>query len=267
MEHDVRITGVLRRAYEASGWTPVEDHTPLDELLEAEAECEFSAEEPDGEWSWPSSGQPDLQLQALKHEEAAAVAAWARAQLVRWLAGGGVHPFRVVQRFYALCFARYGDVIGPLNGTHLAEILGQGRAAFSATMRELFGKPVEAKLGQSLKVAGQKSAAAKDKYAANAAKHCPRQRLNASDLDDEEEEILTRETEEEALKRLADARAKHEQRELERDAAAHEAMTRDPYRVYDESNQLSSADITRCDPAKTKQPRAKARTTSHEKRN
>lgn len=248
MEHDARINGVLRKAYDAWGWTPVEDHTPLDDLMDAEAEFDAEADAPEGEWAWPSNDQPDLHLQSLKAEEAAQVAAWARAQLVRWLVGGGVHPFRIVQRFYALCFARYGDVIGPLNGTHLGEILGQGRAAFSATMRELFGKPVEAKLGMPLKVAGQKSAASKEKYAANATRHKPRQQLDTSDMDEAAESSLRQTDKAEAERRLAEARAAHERREIERDAAAHAAMTA---KIANSTRDIPQRDI----PAKPSKPR------------
>lgn len=251
MEHDQRINGVLRKAYDAGGWTPVEDHTPLDDLMDAEPEFDALGDAPDGEWTWPSSEQPDLHLQSLKYEEAAQVASWARAQMVRWLVGGGVHPFRVIQRFYAMCYARYGDVIGPLNGTDLGEILGQGRAAFSATMRELFGKPIEAKLGLSLKVAGQKSASSKSKYAANAARNKPRQQLDVSEMDQADEASLQQMDKAAAEERLAKARAEHERREIERDAAAHVAMTR-------EGNNLKT-DITPCNAAKRKRPKSKPR--------
>lgn len=221
-EHDRRINGVLRKAYDSHGWVPVDDHTPLEEMLNAEVEFEMDGEAPDGSYAWPSASQPDLELMALKREEAAQVAALAREQLVRWIAGSGVHPFRLVQRFYALCFARYGDLIGPLNGNALAEIMGQGRAAFSATMREIFGKPIEAKLGVSLKVPGQKSAAAKEKYAENAARHKPRQQLNRDQVD----EPPAQEQRADAEARVKAAREAWEARQLERDAAAHEAFTR-----------------------------------------
>ena len=69
-EHDARINGVLRKAYDEHGWTPVDDHTPLDELLAAEAEFDEQDEGPQAEYSWPSTEQPDLQLSALKREEA-----------------------------------------------------------------------------------------------------------------------------------------------------------------------------------------------------
>ena len=223
-EHDARITGVLRRAYDENGWTPVEDHTPLDELLAAEEEFDAQPDAPAAAYSWPSTAQPDLELMALKQEEAAQVAAWARAQLVHWIAGAGMHPFRIVQRFFALCFARYGDLIGPLNGTTLAEMLGQGRAAFSATMREIFGKPIEAKLGVSLKVPGQKSAASRDKYAENARKHKPRQQLDR-DAASVDSAAVKAESKAAAEKRLREQRKAWHERELAKDAAAHEAFT------------------------------------------
>ncbi len=248
MAHDARINGVLRKAYDAGGWTPVEDHTPLDALMEAEPEFDMHAEGPEGEWSWPSEQQPDLHLQALKREEAAQVAAWAREQQMRWLAGGGMHPFRIVQRFFAMCFVRYGDLIGPLNGTTLAEMLGQGRAAFSIVMRELFGRPCESKLGVNVKVAGQKSAASSAVYAANAKLHKPRQQLDTPDLDDADESALRADDKSAAVERLREAQAAHERREIERDAAAHLAMTR---RAKDSTEDIPQRDI----PAKKRKPR------------
>lgn len=217
--HDQRIRDVLRHAYDRhAGWQPVDDHTPLDELMAAEPEWDMEPDAPAGTCSWPSEQQPDLELQALKREEAAAVAAWAREQLVRWIAGDGMHPFRIVQRFFALCFARYGDLTGPLNGTALAQMLGQGRAAFSATMRELFGKPGEARLGVRVKVAGQKSAASAAAYAANARKHCPKRQLSSSGLRPEEEAGLAARSQVLAQAKVAAARAEAERRAVLRDA-------------------------------------------------
>jgi len=224
MDHDHRISGVLRRAYDQNGWTPVEDRTPLDDLMDAEPEWDMDADAPGGAYAWPSEQQADIQLQALKREEAAAVAAWAREQLVRWIAGDGMHPFRIVQRFFALCFARYGDLCGPLNGTTLAEMMGQGRAAFSATMREIFGKPSETKLGVKIKVATQKSAAASAKYAASAKRVKPKQRLEVSELDDEAEQVMEQRDAAADQRKLQEARAAAEQRELEADAAAFERI-------------------------------------------
>ena len=241
-EHDQRINGVLRKAFEGHGWTPVDDHTPLDAMMDAEPEFDEQADAPEGSYAWPSEERSDLELSALKREEAAQVAAHAREQMARWIAGGGFHPFRIVQRFYAICYARYGALLGPLNGTDLADILGQGRAAFSATMKALFGKPVVA-----LKVPGQKSANSYAAYAANAAKHKPRQQLDGVDVDSAEEQALESQSKAEAQKRLQEQRAAAAQRELERDAAAHLAMTHQA--------RISKEDITLRDPSKSKKPR------------
>lgn len=228
MEHDQRINGVLRKAYDAGGWTPVEDHTPLDELMDAEPEFDMHPDAPDGEWSWPSSSQPDLHLQALKREEAAQVAAWAREQQMRWLAGGGMHPFRIVQRFFAMCFIRYGDLIGPLNGTTLAEMLGQTRAAFSAVMRELFGRPCESKLGVPVKVAGQKSAASSAAYAANAKKHKPRQQLDGFERS---EGVDVKEAMAEKVRELAAQIEADKQLQIDADAEALRAVQREAQKL------------------------------------
>lgn len=252
-EHDQRINGVLRKAFDAHGWTPVDDHTPLEAMMDAEPEFDEQADAPEGTYYWPSEEQPDLELKALKHEEAAQVAAHARQQMARWIAGGGFHPFRIVQRFYALCYARYGDLLGPLNGTDLADILGQGRAAFSAIMKALFGKPVADKLGVTLKVPGQKSANSYAAYAANAAKHKPRQQL-----DGVEENALKLQSKKEAQKRLLLQRAEAERREIERDAAAHVEMT--------QWARISNEDITLRDVSKSKEPPRKPRPRRHQKR-
>lgn len=246
-EHDQRINGVLRKAFEGHGWTPVDDHTPLDAMMDAEPEFDEHADAPEGSYYWPSEERQDLELSALKHEEALQVAAHAREQMARWIAGGGFHPFRIVQRFYALCYARYGSLLGPLNGTDLADILGQGRAAFSATMKALFGKPVADKLGVILKVPGQKSANSYAAYAANAAKHKPRQQLDGVDVDSVEEQARENQSKAEAQKRLQEQRAAALQRELERDAATHLAMT--------QKARISNEDITLRDAPKHKKTR------------
>ena len=87
-EHDQRINGVLRKAFEGHGWTPVDDHTPLDAMMDAEPEFDEQADAPEGSYYWPSEEQPDLELRALKNEEALQVAAHAREQMARWIAGG-----------------------------------------------------------------------------------------------------------------------------------------------------------------------------------
>lgn len=179
-QHEQRIRSVISRAYTEHGWVPVHDPMTMDEMLERDPEVDFSDEIPDGVYTWPNADQKDLKLEHLKREEAMEVAEWARRNLMYWLAGDGIHPFQILQRFYALCHARYSDLIGPLNGTWLAEILGQGRAAFSALMHRLFNIPVKLKTGREITLPGQKSVASKKKYADNAKKNKPRQSKNAT---------------------------------------------------------------------------------------
>ncbi len=183
--HDSRINGVLRRGYDEHGWTPVEDHTPVDELMEAEPEWVELKDAPEGAYAYPSDGQPDLELSALKMEEALQVAAWARRQQIGWICGDGLHPFRIVQRVFALLFGCYKDILGPFNGSMLAKMMGQGRAAFQATMEALFSRESLRTYGVVVKVHGQKKAEASVKYAANAAKHKPKQQLQGQESEAE----------------------------------------------------------------------------------
>lgn len=207
--HESRIRNVLRWAYDNEGWEPVTDRTPLDDLIAEEVQVELDAEAVRESFDWPSSDQPELRIEALKQDEAAQIAEWARRRLVHWLFGEGVHPFKLLQRLYALAFARYPELIGPLNGHWLAEILGQGRGAFSALMQRLFNVPVEAKTGQLMTVGGQKNAESREKYAENAREKKPRRQINGSGLTDADRE--------EDARRHRDERRKLLQRQLVED--------------------------------------------------
>ena len=224
-----RITGTLRRAWGDHGWVPVNDETPLDELMNAEPEWDVDPEAAGAEWAWPSKDQPDVVLNYLKLEEAREIAHWARKQQARWIAGDGLHPFRIVQRFYALAWKCYRELTGPLSGADLATMMGQGRAAFQATMRKLFDDPARLLIGQAVKVEGQKPESAKDAYAANARKHCPRRMLNGHDgagLSDEERKGRKAGLTPDAKRKLHEAREAAAKRQVERDAEAFEAMVR-----------------------------------------
>jgi hypothetical protein len=101
--------------------------------------------------------------------------------LLEFLAGSGTDPFRVVQRFYGLCFYRYKSIVGEMNGRDLAGIMSQGRAQFAAMEKRVFTDPIEWVTGVVEKVKGQKGAAAcgaDGVYAANARRNKPRQMLN-----------------------------------------------------------------------------------------
>lgn len=98
--------------------------------------------------------------------------------LMRWLGQGrDGRLVPVVQRGHSLAFHRYGEISGRLTGEDFACLLGMGRAAFCEQSARFFGEPGEVLLGFRPKVAGQKSAEASEKYAANAAAHCPRREL------------------------------------------------------------------------------------------
>lgn len=224
-----RIHSTLQRAWGDHGWVPVTDDTPLEELMNAEPEWDLDPEPAAAEWAWPSSEQPDVILSHLKLEEARQIAAWARRQQVRWLAGDGIHPFRVVQRFYALCWKCYRELTGPLSGADLASMLGQGRAAFQAVMRRLFDDPARLIIGQAVKVEGQKPEASREAYAKNAAQHCPRRMLGSKDgagLSEGERKGRRAGLTADHARRLKEAREAAERRELERDAAEFERMVR-----------------------------------------
>jgi hypothetical protein len=167
-----------------------------------------------GRHYWPSDERRDVELLSLKREEAAAVAAWAREQLVRWIIGEGLHPFPIVQRVYALLYARYQPFIGPLNMTSLAKILGQGRAAFSALMKRLFTRPVKIKTGVMMLSPGMKSEASREAYAQNAAENVPRREIDSVSLDDEVEEEEEKLSREQLRAKMKDARDAAERRRI-----------------------------------------------------
>lgn len=184
-DHERRIQSVFRRAWVDHGWSAATDETPLDALMDEEFDSdEFDGELPEGAYGWPSAERPDIELIALKSEEAAMVAQWARRRLVMWIIGEGLHPFHLVQRIYALLYARYQEFIGPLaNMGMIAEILQQGKSAFSAVVKRLFTRPVKIKSGVMMLSPGMKSEAARLKYAKSAKKNAPRRGLDATSLE------------------------------------------------------------------------------------
>lgn len=207
LKHEERIQGVFRRAWVDHGWSAATDITPLDHVMAEEFDAdEFDGEAPEGTHYWPHTNRRDVELTALKREEAAEVAAWAREQLVRWIIGDGLHPFHIVQRVYALLFARYQPFIGPLNMTWMAKILNQGRAAFSAVMKRLFTRPVKIKSGVMMLSPGMKSEASREAYAQNAARNVPRRELDASSLDHDAEASAEKQSQEERRQKLKTAR-------------------------------------------------------------
>jgi hypothetical protein len=144
---------------------------------------------------------------------------WAVERLLMFLGEGGTEPFRVVQRFYGLCFLRYKSIIGEMNGRDLAGIMSQGRAQFSAMEKRIFTDPVEWVTGERVKVKGQKSAAASKVYAENARKHKPRQQLDgqagAGGVDVDLERELKSAKGQRRLRELREAAEAREAAELE----------------------------------------------------
>lgn len=218
-EHDRRIVGVLNRAFDEHGLTTVTNFTPADAMMAKEVDFEPTEKGPNQEYGWPGDSRPRLILRALKKEEAAEVAYIARRDLVWWLCGDGLHPFKILQRFYALLYASFPDQCGSIDGSWLAEILGQGRAAFSALMGRLFGSVAEERLGRSVKVGGQKAAAASEKYAINARLNKPKRQLNGeAGVDPVAREKMRKKIQIENKKKLEEQILAAEKRDLQRDA-------------------------------------------------
>jgi hypothetical protein len=226
-EHDARIRSVLQRAYDEHGVVAVTDETPATILMGREVDFDMAETGPGGEYGWPGGVNPRLTLHALKREEASEVAYVARRDLVRWVAGDGLHPFKVVQRFYALVYASFPEICGDMDGSWFAEILGQGRAAFSALMGRLFGSVAQERLGAPVKVAGQKSAKAAGKYAENARRNAPKRQMKGdAGCPAAERAALDRREAARRARKLEEARAAAERRDLERDAAEFKRITK-----------------------------------------
>jgi hypothetical protein len=221
MSHDERINGTIQRAFDGGGWVPVEDRTPAEILMAEEPDWDVQEGSPREPYGYPSDEVADLELRALKMAEALQVAQWARRRQMEWLLGGGVHPFRVMQRFYCLAWGFFRDLLGEVwTGDMLAEMMGQGKAAFSAAMKRLFGPIGEALCGEVVKVSGQKSAGSAAAYAENARKHKPKQKLHDSASTEEAEAALLRraaEVLEQKKRDLPRLRKEAERRELARE--------------------------------------------------
>ncbi len=161
------------------------------------------------EWcGWPACDAEVL-------EEAAEVARLTMRNQVAWLSEDGAWALGALKRYYVLVFVRYTDLAPRMTGNDYGEIYGQTRAAFCEDAKRYIGLPLEAELGYRPKVAGQKSAAAADAYARNAAEHCPRRQLGGEAFATEKSE-QARKADAEA--RLAEARAMAERRQVEREA-------------------------------------------------
>lgn len=215
-EHERRIQGVFRRAWVDNGWSAATDDTPLDALMAEEYDPDDLDGEPmQGDYYWPSPEKPDLEITTLKRDEAARVAAWARRRLIMWIIGEGLHPFNLVQRIYALLYSRYQEFIGPLsNMTMLAEILDQGKSAFSAVVKRLFTRPVKIKSGVMMLSPGMKSEESRQAYADNASKNTPRREIDAVTLDEGVESESAKDEQAKRLETLKAAREAYERKRM-----------------------------------------------------
>jgi hypothetical protein len=191
-EHERRIQGVFRKAWVDNGWSAAVDETPLDVLMEEEYDADRFSDEEGGGY-WPSREASESERMELR----------------------GLHPFRIVQRFYALLYARYQGFLGPIaNETWLAEILNQGRASFSAVMKRLFTRPVKIKTGVMMLSPGMKSEASRPGYAENARKNAPRRNRDAKRLDARAEAKALKEHKAAQAAKLKAAREGYERRRL-----------------------------------------------------
>lgn len=214
--HERRIQGVMRRAWvEGHGWSPCTDETPLTQMMLEEYDGVLDGEEAAGVHYWPSDTDRQVELQHLKAAEAAEVAEWARRRYTMWLIGDGLHPFPILQRVYAMLYARYQEFLGPLaNQTWLATIMGQGKAAFSALIERLFTKPIRERTGMTMLAPGQKSEASRAVYAENARKHTPKRKVDGVHLDEGTETQVKKDLEEIKQRKLKAARLAAERREM-----------------------------------------------------
>lgn len=208
--HDARINNVLREAAQAGRYEVHEDCTPAEELLKAVVEWDEGAPLVETPYLWPDKNEPkSIELHHLCQEEANRIAAHARRQLMLWLVGGGLHPFRIMQRFYAMSFAGFKEIVKGMSGRELFEMLGQGRASFEAVMSRLFEDKAVQVTGEKIKVAGQKHADSSAAYAANALQHKPKQRIAAREVKEEKPRLTG-----EQKRRLQRLREEAERRRL-----------------------------------------------------
>lgn len=216
-KHEERIQAVFRRAWVNHGWSAATDETPLDVLMAEEYDAErLSAEEPSGDYRWPqyAATSDQMELSALKQEEAAEVAAWARRRLIMWLIGDGLHPLSCVKRLYTMLKARYSEFIGPMDMTALAELVDEEKATFSLRMKRLFTREIKRSTGVMMISPGMKSVESKQSYADAAKKNRPKAGLKPAKLDEgvEKEEKSRLTAKQRAI--LRRAKADYERRKM-----------------------------------------------------
>lgn len=99
-----------------------------------------------------------------------------RRGLLHWLLQDGA-ALPAVERWFALAWKCFRDVLGPLSGEDIGAITGWRRATVHEWIVRYIDDPAEWVVGEPITVAGQKPAALRSTYAANAAHHCPRRGL------------------------------------------------------------------------------------------
>lgn len=120
-EHRIRRTFAAASLRHGGGGAVLEAATgvtPLDELMLAE----------------------DLELdpESIDDEERARIRQEAVRALLGWLVGDGVHPAHVARRTFALLQVIAPDLLGGMNRSDVATLLGQTKAAHSARILALF---------------------------------------------------------------------------------------------------------------------------------
>lgn len=136
---EYRIDLALSRAAARAGYEPevVMPHSPLDELLRTEA------------------GEEEEQREML-------------GLVLDYFFADGRHPGSVLRRVYAVARAIRPRLIGHMNGTELALMFGETRAAQAWRVKKIFSGYLQERGAKGFKATFQKSESSTPKYAAAA---------------------------------------------------------------------------------------------------
>jgi hypothetical protein len=141
-EHLERIEGTLARVYRRNGYEGVSMRTPLGEVI-AREEGRAPEDDPDADPIY------DARSEGFR-------------AAMRYVFADGPHPGLSMRRLYALARAIDPGLIAQMNGTDLAEMFGETRAAQSARVKMMF----TGYSGKKPKLPFQKTASARERMAA-----------------------------------------------------------------------------------------------------
>ena len=134
VEHLARIEGTLARVFRREGFEGVVRRTPLDELIAGEEE--------------------EQTVNAAEEIRLARSAAFIAA--IRFIFADGPHPGSAMKRLYSLARAVDPDSIARMNGTDLAQIFDETRAAQSYRVKMMFGPALKKQSTRGAKLPFQK---------------------------------------------------------------------------------------------------------------